>query len=666
MGRRVIASLGAAALLLGLLLMIGACENPLLGTVQQIYTSFHSKLVQANFSSNNAIQYFDPGIGNITVDFTDQSIGGITSYDWDFGVDPPVHSTLPNPSHTYYVEGYYTVSLTVSGPDGDSTEIKEDFVAAYSATPLVNIYTPDDNAWVTGTVAVQANADFPPEPIINVQFFVNNILADTDTTEPYSFSWDTSPGTVAENTPIALKAVANTGSVSGTDDDTAVLVDKTAPSVTLTAPSGGSVSGSVSMTATLTDGYSGPNRVEFYVDGSRRYTDYTAGYAYTWNARFYPEGKSHTLLARGFDEVGLSADDSTSVTIDNLGDYNPVTLIDVLIGGKNNKIAVDASLDDDVVVVACEDTDNGIIWLSVSTDAGASFDAHYKVFVDDKFKPANPAVAYEPDSGLIFLTFLQDADGDGRKDVVLLRSDSLGADWEPILFNGDEPFIDGPDSTALALDVQGTYLGLLFDAGDRALYLAYSPDLGNHTTYKGLTEAFYPRDLSLSAYGGRAYLSCVNGEDLLLFTTADLESGKLISELQRLAEGARGHSSTALSPDGKMVGVAFTDRYANPALLLAESENLVFDPVEKITDSGDCAYTALTLGIEKIRLAYTSEKYGLRLAASQVGKYWISYTVEEGPFAHVSMAADGHNQVHIGYYNLDERQERFAAVPFNW
>jgi len=657
MGRRVIIILSAAALLAGLLLAMVACENPLLGTVQQIYTSFHSNLVQANFSSNNSTQYFDPGVGNITVSFTDQSIGEVASYDWDFGDGGS--SALPNPSHTYYAEGYYTVSLTVDGPDGSSTETKEDFVAAYSATPLVNIFYPDDNDWVTGTVTVEANADFPPEPIINVQFFVNNVLAETDTTEPYAYAWDSSG--VLENTLIPLKAVANTGSVAGTDDDTAVRVDRTAPVTTLTAPSGGSVSGSVNMTATLSDSYSGPDRVEFYVDGSRRYTDYTAGYAYTWNARFYPEGSSRTLMARGFDEVGLSADDSTSVTIDNLGSFSPDTLDSVRLEGVNNRISVDASLVDDVVVVAYEDPDNGLILLKVSTDNGASF-ADELVIEDTKFIPSNPVVAYEPVNRDIYVAYLHDPEGTGRKDIFLQRSTDGGSSWE-LVFRVDK----GPDPTGLALDIQGDHLGLLFDAGGRSLWLAWSPDLGAHYDWFELDGSTYPRDMSVAAYGGKAYLSWVNRDNELMFASADLENGKLISEIQRLATEIRGYSSTALDPSGKLVGVAFSNRYANPMVLLADSGELKFNPVEEFVDTRDCGYTSLTLGIESIRLAYASAKSGLRLAASETGKYWINYTVDEkAAFAYVSMAADGERRQHIGYYDLENRQLKFAAVPFNW
>ena len=62
----------------------------------------------------------------LSVDFTDQSIGTITSWDWAFG--DGATSTEKNPSHTYQDAGTFTVSLTISGPRGTDTETKIDLI----------------------------------------------------------------------------------------------------------------------------------------------------------------------------------------------------------------------------------------------------------------------------------------------------------------------------------------------------------------------------------------------------------------------------------------------------------------------------------------------------------------------------------------------------------
>ncbi|MHA2282672.1 MAG: DNRLRE domain-containing protein [Promethearchaeota archaeon] len=70
----------------------------------------------------------------LTVSFTDQSIGQITSWSWDFG-DGGM-STLQNPSYTYTTAGTYTVSLTVTGPDGSDSETKVDYITVTDGAPV--------------------------------------------------------------------------------------------------------------------------------------------------------------------------------------------------------------------------------------------------------------------------------------------------------------------------------------------------------------------------------------------------------------------------------------------------------------------------------------------------------------------------------------------------
>jgi C1A family cysteine protease len=66
------------------------------------------------------------GVAPLTVDFVDESKGEIHAWYWVFG--DGATSTLRNPAHIYNDAGAYTVSLTVTGPDGEDTEAKEDYV----------------------------------------------------------------------------------------------------------------------------------------------------------------------------------------------------------------------------------------------------------------------------------------------------------------------------------------------------------------------------------------------------------------------------------------------------------------------------------------------------------------------------------------------------------
>lgn len=58
--------------------------------------------------------------------FIDHSTEDVTSWLWDFGDGKT--STKQNPVHVYTRPGIYTVSLTVSGPMGEHTEVKEDYI----------------------------------------------------------------------------------------------------------------------------------------------------------------------------------------------------------------------------------------------------------------------------------------------------------------------------------------------------------------------------------------------------------------------------------------------------------------------------------------------------------------------------------------------------------
>ena len=76
----------------------------------------------------------EPRIGPepLTVQFTDRSTGNITSWLWDF--DDGTTSIGRNPVHTFQEPHSYTVSLTVTGPDGSDTETKTTYIQGFTPT----------------------------------------------------------------------------------------------------------------------------------------------------------------------------------------------------------------------------------------------------------------------------------------------------------------------------------------------------------------------------------------------------------------------------------------------------------------------------------------------------------------------------------------------------
>jgi len=81
--------------------------------------------------------------GNVplSVQFTDLSTNGPTSWSWDFENDGVVDSTEQNPTHTYSVPGVYTVSLMVSNAVSSDEEIKSGYIVVNEPVSPVTDFT---------------------------------------------------------------------------------------------------------------------------------------------------------------------------------------------------------------------------------------------------------------------------------------------------------------------------------------------------------------------------------------------------------------------------------------------------------------------------------------------------------------------------------------------
>ncbi len=77
------------------------------------------------------------GVAPLTVRFTDESTGNVTSWSWSFGDGNT--STDQNPTHTYMVPGNYTVALTVSRDSTNTTMTKERYIQVQPALPSAEL-----------------------------------------------------------------------------------------------------------------------------------------------------------------------------------------------------------------------------------------------------------------------------------------------------------------------------------------------------------------------------------------------------------------------------------------------------------------------------------------------------------------------------------------------
>ena len=108
----------------------------------------------------------------LSVQFFDASSGPVSTWFWDFG--DGTNSTERRPLHQYSLEGKYTVSLTVTGPDNNSTMTKPDFITAFQGIDPVK-----------ANFTANTTSGAAPLP---VQF------TDLSTGSPTGFYWDFGDG----------------------------------------------------------------------------------------------------------------------------------------------------------------------------------------------------------------------------------------------------------------------------------------------------------------------------------------------------------------------------------------------------------------------------------------------------------------------------------------
>lgn len=98
-------------------------------------TAAHAQAPVANFTSN-----IQSSCAPALIQFTDQSTGNPTSWNWDLGNG--TNSVIRNPSTTYLTPGTYTVILTASNASGSNTKTAVNYITIYPP-PTVAFYSPD-------------------------------------------------------------------------------------------------------------------------------------------------------------------------------------------------------------------------------------------------------------------------------------------------------------------------------------------------------------------------------------------------------------------------------------------------------------------------------------------------------------------------------------------
>jgi len=189
--------------------------------------------------------------------------------------------------------------------------------------PTVSISAPAAGN-VSGTLNVTANAS-DNVGVTGVQFLLDgNNLGTEDLSSPYSVSWNT---TAVANGNHTLTATARDAAGNSTTSASVIVNvnnDVTAPTVSITAPSAGNVSGTINVTANASDNV-GVSGVQFLLDGNNLGAeDATSPYSVSWNSTTATNG-SHNLTAKARDAAGNTTT-SAVVVVNVSNDLTPPTV----------------------------------------------------------------------------------------------------------------------------------------------------------------------------------------------------------------------------------------------------------------------------------------------------------------------------------------------------
>ena len=221
-------------------------------------------------------------------------------------------ATKVDPKGSYAKTTYFvSVNTITNGQTIWIEKISDGVTGEDTIAPTVSLTTPVPGATLSGTATISAAAS-DNVGVTKVDFYYGTTLIVSDTTSPYSTTWNTAGVT---NGTYSLTAKAyDAGDNVGTSAAVSVSVNNTttdtiAPAVSISSPAAGvTLSGTATINATASDNM-GVTKVDFYYGTMLIASDTTSPYSITWNTAGVANG-SYNLLAKAYDaanNVGTSA-----------------------------------------------------------------------------------------------------------------------------------------------------------------------------------------------------------------------------------------------------------------------------------------------------------------------------------------------------------------------
>ena len=297
-------------------------------------TAYNTAGVESPYSNVVTISELTPPTASITYPSNNATVSGTVSVTasasdnvgvtrLEFYVNGVLQATDTSTPYLYswntatLAAGTYAISCKAYDAAGNvgtsgnvSTTVVNDTIA-----PAVSLTAPVNNATVSGTVTITANAS-DNVGVVKVEFYQDGALLSAGNVTPYSYTWNTSTVANGSHT-LSTKAYDATGNVGQSANVTVTVnnsvSDTTAPTVSLAAPANNAtVVGIVAVSINASDNV-GVSKVEFYVNGALQATDTVAPYSFSWNTTALANA-SYTLSAKAYDAAG-NVGQSGNVTV---------------------------------------------------------------------------------------------------------------------------------------------------------------------------------------------------------------------------------------------------------------------------------------------------------------------------------------------------------------
>ena len=199
---------------------------------------------------------------------------------------------------------------------GYGYSVNELEVSASNTPPTVRVMQPAANSSYYSPVNLSAVAADDDGAVSKVDFYVDNVLVGTDTTDPYEATWSTS--SIGTHRARAV-ATDDNGATTTTPEREFYIItnDNVPPTVSLTSPAANAtVSGPIllSADASATDGT--VSRVAFYVDNVLIRTVTSDYYSVFWASTSVANGP-HVVRATATDTFGGTASTERTFSVNN-------------------------------------------------------------------------------------------------------------------------------------------------------------------------------------------------------------------------------------------------------------------------------------------------------------------------------------------------------------